>query len=115
MTLSSGLVNSPINERAWTLQEYILSRRVLQFTNVGLHWTCREAVGFRQDDACLALDYLLAFRDSYHMFQGLYQDNRACRHWMNIVEEYTKRKLTYALDKLPAISGVAEVWPSTGP
>ncbi|KAM0226642.1 hypothetical protein ACHAP5_012371, partial [Fusarium lateritium] len=44
------------------------------------------------------------------MFQGLYETNRACRHWMNIVEEYTKRELTYALDKLPAISGVAEVW-----
>ncbi|RBR20328.1 uncharacterized protein FIESC28_05292 [Fusarium coffeatum] len=108
--LSSGLFRSPISERAWTLQEYILSRRVLQFTDAGLHWTCREAVGFRQDDACLALDYLLPFRDSYHMFQGLYESNRACRQWMNIVEEYTKRDLTYDLDKLPAISGVAEVW-----
>ena len=108
--LSSGLAKSPIDERAWTLQEYILSCRVLQFTNAGLHWTCREAVGFRQDDAFLALDYLLPFRNSYQMFQGLYENNRACRHWMNIVEEYTKRELTYALDKLPAISGVAEVW-----
>lgn len=108
--LSSGLAQSPIDERAWTLQEYILSCRVLQFTNAGLHWTCREAVGFRQDDACLALDYLQPFRNSYRMFQGLYENNRACRHWMNIVEEYTKRELTYALDKLPAISGVAEVW-----
>ncbi|KAJ4026227.1 hypothetical protein NW752_001166 [Fusarium irregulare] len=108
--LSTGLVKSPISERAWTLQEYVLSRRVLQFTDAGLHWTCREAVGFRQDDACLALDYLSPFRDSYRMFQGLYESNRACRHWMNIVEEYTKRDLTYATDKLPAISGVAEVW-----
>ncbi|KAH7230880.1 heterokaryon incompatibility protein-domain-containing protein [Fusarium tricinctum] len=108
--LSSGLFRSPIDTRAWTLQEYILSCRVLQFTNAGLHWTCREHVGFRQDDACLALDYLLPFRDSYSMFQGLYETNRACRHWMNIVKEYTKRELTYALDKLPAISGVAQVW-----
>ena len=85
--LSTGLVKSPISERAWTLQEYVLSRRVLQFTDAGLHWTCREAVGFQQDEACLALDYSSPFRDCYRMFQGFYESNRACRHWMNIVEE----------------------------
>ncbi|KAF5575541.1 het-domain protein [Fusarium subglutinans] len=108
--LSKGLANSPIGDRAWTLQEYILSRRVLQYTNAGLHWTCREAVEFRQDDACLALDYLGPFKDSHRMFQGFYESNKGCRNWMNIVEVYTKRELTYALDKLPAISGVAETW-----
>ncbi|KAF5972390.1 het-domain-containing protein [Fusarium bulbicola] len=108
--LSKGLANSPIDNRAWTLQEYILSRRVLQYTNAGLHWTCREAVEFRQDDACLALDYLGPFKDSYRMFQGFYESNKGCRNWMNIVEVYTKRELTYAVDKLPAISGVAETW-----
>ncbi|KAJ0137893.1 Bifunctional UDP-glucose 4-epimerase and UDP-xylose 4-epimerase 3 [Fusarium oxysporum f. sp. albedinis] len=38
----------------------------------------------------------------------LYESNRACRYWINIVEEYTNQELMYALNKLLAISGVAK-------
>lgn len=48
--LSRNVMNMPINSRAWTLQEYLLAPRVLQFTDFQLHWTCRGIAQFEQED-----------------------------------------------------------------
>jgi hypothetical protein len=50
---------------------------------------------------------------SYMMYQNIRLKDRTCEHWMGIVEQYTKRSLTNYTDKLPAISGIAEIWNST--
>jgi hypothetical protein len=47
---------------------------------------------------------------SYNMYRGIHDGDLNCRNWMNIVEEFTKRDLTYSADKLPSMSGIAEVW-----
>jgi hypothetical protein len=38
------LVDQPLNQRGWLLQERILSRRVLHFGNEQLFWECREFI-----------------------------------------------------------------------
>ncbi|KAH7117333.1 hypothetical protein EDB81DRAFT_243074 [Dactylonectria macrodidyma] len=111
--LSSGLLNSPIESRAWTLQEYVLSRRVLQFTQAGFHWTCSQIALFQEDEDALPLLFAQRLRRSYRMYTGIRGGDRTCRSWMNIVEEYTKRDLTYSSDKLAAISGIGELWGKT--
>ncbi|KAJ3526768.1 hypothetical protein NM208_g11027 [Fusarium decemcellulare] len=47
-----------------------------------------------------------------HSFKSLYSigdPQEAYQHWQNTVEEYTCRSLTNSMDKLPAISGIAQV------
>jgi hypothetical protein len=40
--------DGPLNQRAWVLQERVLSRRLIHFTNNGTYWECGEHV--RSDD-----------------------------------------------------------------
>lgn len=44
------------------------------------------------------------------MYRGIRNGELNCKTWMGIVEEFTKRDLTCSADKLPAISGIAELW-----
>ena len=50
---------------------------------------------------------------AYGMYRDIHGDNRKCKHWMNIVEEYTRRGLTDGSDKLRAMSGLTELWAQT--
>jgi hypothetical protein len=43
--LDEGPCDSPLYQRAWATQEWILSRRILHFTKAGLTWSCK-ALGF---------------------------------------------------------------------
>jgi hypothetical protein len=43
-TWARKLINQPLNQRCWVLQERILSPRVLHFGNEQLFWECREFV-----------------------------------------------------------------------
>ncbi|KAL6823390.1 heterokaryon incompatibility domain-containing protein [Trichoderma camerunense] len=102
---------APIDCRSWTLQEYLLSRRVLQFTDFKFHWTCREASEFDDEDgSVLPIRHVERLNTLSDMFNELRYTGLTCKDWMNIVEEYTKRDLTHSADKLPAISGIAEYW-----
>lgn len=64
---------SPIGRRAWTLQEYLLSRRVLQFTDFRLHWTCRQtALLCRDEPDSLPAIYTGAVSRIHRMYSGFY-------------------------------------------
>lgn len=109
--LSETQLASPIDSRAWTFQEYLLSRRVLQFTHFRLHWTCRGTAPICGDDPdSLPGIHLKNLSKMHRIYRGLYDNTYTCRDWMNMVEAYTKRSLTYSTDKLKAVSGVAEFW-----
>ncbi|OAQ58352.2 tol-like protein [Pochonia chlamydosporia 170] len=34
------VIDGPLNQRAWVLQELVLSRRVIHFTKTGIYWSC---------------------------------------------------------------------------
>lgn len=50
---------------------------------------------------------------TYKIYKGIRAEDRNCRNWMNIVELYTYRELSDELDRLPAISGIAQAWAQT--
>ncbi|KAI8313361.1 hypothetical protein K4K59_004715 [Colletotrichum sp. SAR11_240] len=96
--------SSEWNERAWTFQERLLSRRCLIFTNGRVYFQCRstgmsEDIFGDQKGAGWSLDLVDA---PMQMFRQL--EDRAFWVYMKCVELYTERKLTQAKDIQAAFS-----------
>jgi hypothetical protein len=96
-------LDEPINERAWTLQESLLSSRVLYYGSRQVFWRCHEK---SFSDGGLNADYF--HRDVCFEPGGLSTDFNPTYTWPTIVETYTKRTLTMPNDKLSAISAIAQ-------
>ncbi|KAI0428585.1 heterokaryon incompatibility protein [Xylaria sp. FL1042] len=97
------------NERAWTFQERLLSRRCLIFTNGRVYFQCRstgmsEEIYADRRGAGWSLDLV-------HAPMQMFRQIDTCAIWvyMRSVELYTERKLTKAQDILAAFSGVSNV------
>ncbi|KAI1764587.1 HET-domain-containing protein [Hypoxylon sp. FL1150] len=100
----------PIATRGWTLQESLLSRRILIFSSRQLYFTCNVA-----NASCGGLEPMLTPRvmTSYesravgiHTFSGL-RSYPLRTIWKVVVQEYSKRYLGFATDKLPAVAAMA--------
>ncbi|KFY81960.1 hypothetical protein V500_10938 [Pseudogymnoascus sp. VKM F-4518 (FW-2643)] len=108
--------SSKLESRAWVLQESILSRRTVHFTNAELIWecdnsyecSCRNPMGGKPVMSVFkaALQRSVAAGD--HSGET---SNLASSVWHSVVEEFTARDLTYAKDRLPAISSLARMLP----
>lgn len=82
----------PLDKRGWTLQERLLSNRLLIFGTDELTWVCRSAC-VRENG--VPTNASLPTRDSA---------------WHSIVEDYSSRSLTRSSDRLVAILGVATLF-----
>jgi hypothetical protein len=80
--------SSPLRERAWVFQEWYLGQRILFFMPNEVMWRCNTCE--------------LTGRGGYHDL-GLYERNS----WLDLLREYSSKKLTYATDRLYALEGVA--------
>jgi hypothetical protein len=96
-----GLTKMPLLQRGWVVQERILAPRMLHFTSTQVFWECFENVacevfpeGFPEQRA----DVEKYFRKK-HFVEWM---------WPEVVELYSKCKLTYSSDKMVAISGLAQ-------
>lgn len=100
----------PIERRAWPLQEYLLSRRVLKYGSYRLSWSCLS-VEFQEDDATKENWFSRRdqrFLDLRRRFLESQKNTGSKRHiWRDLVREYTSRNLTEDRDRLLAISGIA--------
>ena len=111
-----SIFKDPIVRRAWTLQETLLSPRLLSYSCHTLTWRCRAA-SFSVDD------WYFEDRDHLDSDESLAQDItvsrgqwEVSRKWNTIVELYTARALTVSEDKLPALAALATVFsPVLGP
>jgi hypothetical protein len=109
----------PVRQRAWTLQERLLSSRILDYGTRQMRWACRKQFlgdgGYRYTipsgaEAADRLNPRIFGNPRTTIVSqnfNLLQDWDALWSWNWIVEDYTRRHLTMAGDKLPAISGVA--------
>ncbi|KAJ2983230.1 hypothetical protein NUW58_g6286 [Xylaria curta] len=98
----------PLNLRAWALQEWYLSRRIVHFTAHEMVWECEQDVccecSIDQDP-----DQFRTVRKT--PLRTLVNDNPAVyEQWAKIVKEFSMRHITYERDRLPAISGIAELF-----
>lgn len=101
--IPEGMVNqaisrSVLSRRGWVLQERLLSRRTLYFTDTQLFWEC---------DALLACE---SFVGGVPNIERVADDHiskgNLSNEWANILFKYTSCELTQRRDMLVALSGI---------
>ncbi|KAK3357798.1 heterokaryon incompatibility protein-domain-containing protein [Lasiosphaeria hispida] len=102
------VLNSPLNKRGWTLQEMVLSTRIIHMAKDQWYWQCCQR--FESEDGTVVEDpdFLFAFGDRdpdrAHRLPPGY--NRMTKQWHSLAEEYSGRSLTFDTDTLPAVAGM---------
>ena len=97
-----SISDEPIHGRAWALQEWELSPRLLTYNLSQMSWLCNnERINERSD-----------WGNDGH---GVYKRRLLARYpitnipdWTLVVTNYCGRNLTNSTDKLPALAGLAE-------
>ncbi len=115
--LSCGSLHS----RGWVFQECLLAPRVLYFTENQILWECFEenrSEGFpegipyhvRDKDLSLLWELLDKQEETKGIEPPTEMTYRLCSFWGTLIERYTLCDLTFNTDRLPAISGIAQLF-----
>ena len=110
-------MRGPLSSRGWTLQESVLSPRHLFYGKRQIYWRCpagfqsadglppgRKSPPYVFDDIASVL-----FSDILNQPPKEVPDvSVLLRDYYDLVQTYSHRKLTFASDKLPAFSGLAQ-------
>jgi hypothetical protein len=116
--LGTDVERSPLNSRAWTLQERILSRRLIHFGAGQIYFECQK-LSFGEDESEQVVRGQVMDILDLRLYEGLERDDIPRSSWQRpspfplswrwclLIEEYSKRSLTRHTDKLPALSGLA--------
>lgn len=99
----SGGVPDVWDMRCWTMQEKILSTRMVSCSGEEIQWSCKTM------NACECGRGVPSNSRYSKSISQLNNETDAYLFWHGQVVEYTTRRLTCAPDKLPAISGIASV------
>lgn len=113
------LTESPLNTRAWALQENLLAKRIVHFTKRELLWECVEGL------KCECMEVEAAARPTSRPADFLRKDQfielrdfdetpGLGKLWLNLLRRYSTLTLSYRSDLLPALSGLAKLWESRG-
>lgn len=113
------LRESPLNKRAWALQENLLAKRIVHFTERELLWECVEGL------KCECMEVEAAARPTSRPADWLRKDQFLRLRdadetpglqelWLNLLHRYSTLALSYESDLLPALSGLAKLWESRG-
>jgi hypothetical protein len=104
-------VTEPLQRRGWTLQESLLSQRLLRFGTHEISWQC--ACAQRSESVCeIRESGATATKrgecSSSTAAEQTKQGLNIYKQWQTIVEDYSGRLLTKNKDKLVAIAGLAK-------
>lgn len=120
--MRSPSAQGPLHQRAWVLQEQAFSGRVVSFSEGGVSWSCTTAFGSeyipcplsRQDVSGELYDTFqtqIVEKERQHPASTLAGSAKRRRQpydfWYQVVAEYSGRNLTYATDRLLAVSSLA--------
>lgn len=102
-----------LETRGWTFQEFSLPRRLLHFGPFDIEWRCANL----HTCECGQLDRVRTSQSHWHRHHHLaevaepvpHDLSGALRWWESVVHHYTERELTNPSDKLPALSGLAQL------
>ncbi|KAI1277889.1 HET-domain-containing protein [Xylaria sp. FL0933] len=99
--------------RAWCYQEYLLSPRVLLFTDWEILWVCLARLECNCGQYSRDTRDLISESDLKIRFDRILRSGSARelhRLWMDIVHPYSLKNITYATDRLPALAGIASLF-----
>ena len=118
-----GSIPNMLSTRGWALQEQLLSPRILRYTSSELVWECathmRCECSVRPKKPLVMLLRRRLIREGYPSRTAL-DEAKSSRNvkevldglllqWNQVVYDFSLRSLTYASDRLPALSGLAAV------
>jgi len=98
--------DEPINHRAWTLQERLLSHRYLSFGTEYMTWQCQTLTRVRHPETEMGDHGIGPFALRTYHFSEI--STNPFNLWLRIIIDYTSRHLTKKGDKLPALSSIAK-------
>jgi hypothetical protein len=102
----------PIDTRGWTMQEYMLSRRILIYGSQQTRWACQTVQYTDGGRNSNRIEIPLPVIDIPKLPQLtpkflIPRARKSSWTWDQVIEEYSKRKLTFPGDKLVAIAAIA--------
>ena len=100
------------SQRAWTMQEKFLSRRTLLFTQEQVFWSCQQAYYCEESHFEVPKTRVTHYNPSIHKLNALGLEKGDSGSWElygNLIENYTRRDLTYAGDILAAFQAILDV------
>lgn len=107
----------PIETRGWTMQERLLSTRLLFFHPGRIDWVCRESHLFAGCSSSYSVNLIdESVTRSHRLFHGFDHNlpdinidvNQQIRRWYLLSVAFSERTLSDPLDRLPALAGVAK-------
>jgi len=104
---------SPLNRRAWALQENLLARRIVHFTKYEMMWECLECLKcecMEMDSTPTASSVRTGIMRRAQYATGLRYGDKGDRYlmWRNLLLHYGGLELSKQSDRLPALSGLAK-------
>ncbi|KAM0263537.1 hypothetical protein ACHAQJ_001156 [Trichoderma viride] len=100
-----------LDTRGWTLQEFMLSSRMLLFSDYELLWQCKEVDlrgvsgrGLEYTQLLETLPWIVFDEDAEPDFGSI--DMEKIYLWKTIIQQYTERSLKEPGDRLNAIMGI---------
>ncbi|KAI0146654.1 hypothetical protein BJ166DRAFT_68862 [Pestalotiopsis sp. NC0098] len=110
----SDIWTSPLCQRAWVLQEQILSRRLVHFTKEQMFFQCHGRLEF--EDGTISDTEFNSLRGSATSAEGetgmgirdFDSPLQARKTWWSWVTEYSARSLTFRSDRMAAFAGIVK-------
>ncbi|TRX87706.1 hypothetical protein FHL15_011400 [Xylaria flabelliformis] len=120
----SDLAPDPIHSRGWTLQEHLMSKRILSFNTTGLSWQClcdsmfgawkksvytdkSQVLSSPSNMVCRNMVLVLDDRGrNKGRRSNPYQYETVREEWDGLVNNFCLRHLTKPSDRLPAFSAI---------
>lgn len=102
----SHSTTTDLETRGWTFQESLLPARVLGFGPFDISWRCQG----RHTCECGEIKSMPGWRWILGRSCRPHSDTHTPKWWQGVVSIYSSRILTNELDKLPALSGVAQIY-----
>ena len=105
----------PIETRGWTMQERLLSTRLLFFHPGRIYWVCRESHLFAGSSCSYSVnmidDSVTRGKRSFGKWNlniNIDDVNQQIQRWYSLSQAFSERTLSDPLDRLPALAGVAK-------